>query len=65
MREREFSSGGELGVGVGVPFSVAVPDEICDGGGETGRRKAVCALDPSITDIGVANDVDGVVEAVV
>lgn len=65
MREREFLSGGELGVGAGVPFSVTVPDVICDGGGETERRMAVCALDPSITDMGVAYDVDGVAETVV
>lgn len=65
MREIEFSSGGKLGVGAGIPFSVAVPDEICDGGGETGRGKAVCALEPSITDVSVEYDVDGVVEAVV
>jgi hypothetical protein len=65
MRESEVSSGGELGVGAGVTFSVAVPDETCDGGGEIGGRKAVCAPEPSITDVDIEDDVDGAVEAVV
>lgn len=52
-------------MGADVTFSVAVPDEICDGGGETGDWKAVCALEPSITDVSVEDDGDGVVEAVV
>lgn len=63
MRESEVSSGGELGVG--VTFSVTVPDEMGDGGGETGGRKAVCVLEPCIADVDVKYDVDGVVEAVV
>jgi hypothetical protein len=61
MRESESSFGGELGMGVGVTF----PGGVCDGGGETERREAVCALEPSITDVGVEDDVDGVIEAVV
>lgn len=65
IRESEVSSGGKLGVGAGVTFSVAVPDEILDGGEETGEWKAVCAPEPSITDVSVEYDVGGVVEAVV
>lgn len=65
MRESEVSSGGELGVGADVIFSIAVLDEICDGGGETGGRKAVCTSGPFITEVDVKYDVGGVVEAVV